>query len=298
MDYIGFIRLGTSGEKVSPDADLARQREGLAWWIRKNGGGQVGEYIVKERSEEGALIAEALKECRRLRARLVIPELCRPRQARDLMDALVQAQTQFNVIRVTDEPTRRLVEMLNASAKRNQEKRARRAKDSAKVGNPHGTRRDGTPALSKEAQAMGRAAAERVKKDKADAFALKLQPIIKKMLEDGMTKYAVAKELNSRKTKTASGKVGAWDERKVTRVLEREVTAPYVLEENWKKGWKRLWKDQANIEDAKRQAGETAAVRARGYTANRDELDRLSALADATDNNWYRRKALALLKRM
>jgi hypothetical protein len=113
-----------------------------------------------------------------------------------------------------------------------------------------------------------------------------------------MTKYAVAQELNSRKVKTASGKVGAWDERKVTRALEREVTAPYVLEENWKKGWKRFWKDQADIEAAKWQAGETAAVRARGYTANMDELDRLSALAEATDSNWYRRLALDLLKRM
>jgi hypothetical protein len=301
MNYIGYLRLGTAGSKVTPEADLARQREELLWWIKKSGGRQVGEFIVEKRAEEGALIAEALQECRRLRARLVIPSLSRPRQARDLMDALIRAQTQFVVIRVTDEPTRRLIELLNASAKRNQEQRAQRAKDSVKVGNPHGTRRDGTPALSKEAQAKGREVAAKVRQQKADAFALKLQPVIKELMEgakvgtcDGkMTRYAVAEELNLRKTKTASGKVGKWDERKVARVLDRKVVEPYVLEANWKKGWKKLRQDQNELAWLKQDREETVKVNARSDAENFAELDRLGASGSRSSA----REAIRLLKR-
>jgi len=252
MDYIAYIR-PMGGRTVTAEEDLARQREELNWWLEKSGGQLVAEYVAKDRAGEGELVAEALKECRKRKARLVIPSLIRTGQAKTLIDALIGARAQFVVIHVKDEPTRRLVDTLNDSAKREQERRAKRAKESLgtrKVGNPHGTRADGTPALTQEARAKGCEAAAKVKRQAANAFAAKMQPIIRGLMEGnkydpGMTQYAVAKELNRRRVETASGTTGNWTGTKVSRVLAWEVTEEYKLKENFFKGWKSLYKRKA-----------------------------------------------------
>lgn len=300
MDYIGFIRV-TPAKGLTSEEDLARQREELAWWIGKSGGQQIGEYIVEDRAKEGTLIAEALKDCRKRKARLVIPSLVRIGQAKDLMDALIGARMQFVVIHVKDEPTRRLIDTLNASARREQEKRSKRATDSAKVGNPHGLRKDGTPALSKEAREKGRAAAAKVKHEKANGFALKVQPTIKGMLAAGLTKYAIAKDLNKRRVKTASGTTGNWTGTKVGRVLAWKVTEPYKLEENFRgeRVWKAVrieqeWMDQEKEEDRARAM--SAAMHAAYPPLDREleiihEADRLSAVAAEKDKAAEEKRA-------
>lgn len=299
MDYIGYIRV-TPAKGLTAEEDLARQREELAWWIGKSGGQQIGEYIVEDRAKEGVLIAEALKDCRKRKARLVIPSLIRTGQAKDLMDALIGARMQFVVIHVMNEPTRRLIDTLNASAKREQEKRSKRAKDSAKVGNPHGTRKDGTPALSKEAREKGRAAAAKVKHEKANDFVLKVQPTIKGMRAAGLTMYAIAKDLNQRRVKTASGTTGNWTVTKVARVLAWKITEPYKLEENFRgmRTWKAVRIEQAWLDQEKEEnrARAMSAAYATEHPVSREleimkEVDRLSAVAAEKDKAaWEKRE--------
>jgi hypothetical protein len=67
----------------------------------------------------------------------------------------------------------------------------------------------------------GRHQASRALTRKADTFARRLEPTLKKMQANGWTQAEMAEGLNERKIKTPRGLVGRWTQGRVSRVLSR-----------------------------------------------------------------------------
>jgi hypothetical protein len=78
--------------------------------------------------------------------------------------------------------------------------------------------------LARASEAIGHAAAilDRLEaKAKADTFARRLEPTLKKMQAKGWTQAEMAEGLNERGIKTPRGLVGRWTQGRVSRVLTR-----------------------------------------------------------------------------
>jgi len=89
-----------------------------------------------------------------------------------------------------------------------------------KCGNP----RD----LTADEQAKGSVAGNLVKGKKADAFALKLAPVIKEYRDQGRSLLKIAANLNAEGILTARGKAGNWTATAVKNVLRRSYEYSYA----------------------------------------------------------------------
>jgi len=271
--YVGYIR-----ESTLRWLTLGEQREEIARHLTTFEGRLVAEYIVDvRRLTEGEQIFAALRDCKKHKARLLIPFIERIDRAGVLLAALVDSKVRFEVIRAESKANRRVIEALNRAAEAHQDLLTARRKTRPKkpATNPGGLRRDGTPALTQEARAKGTVMGLQTRKDAADAFVARMRPRIQALVVEGFTHYAIAGILNEEKLRTAGGKVGKWDATKVRRVLirpERPLFETPSGEED--KRWKTLRREEMYQRDRARDEalGPASTPIGEGVQARRKNL--------------------------
>lgn len=167
--------------------------------------------VESGRNNKRTVLKEALTACEKHSAVLVIAKLDRLSRNVAFLSALMETKAEFLAV---DMPfaNKFFIHIMAAVAQYQAEEGSRRTKAALQVAKERGTElgKHGKYVLSKK------------NKDKADEFALKMQPVIKRLNEKGITTIRqLSKQLNRGKIAPYCGKEYKWHPRSVFNVVSR-----------------------------------------------------------------------------
>ncbi|SMX45607.1 recombinase family protein [Octadecabacter ascidiaceicola] len=208
--FVAYYRVSTTGQGES-GLGLEAQRMAVQAYLATNPTAElVAEFteIESGKKKNRPELAEAVKNCKREKATLVIAKL--DRLARNVHFVSGLMETNINFV-ACDNPhaNRLMVHMLAAFAEHEREMISQRTKD-------------GLAAAKARGVELGRAGKDRAKENRqaADDFAKFTAEQIRQIPEDLRTTItSLTRELNARKVPTARN--GVWDRQRVYRLLRR-----------------------------------------------------------------------------
>lgn len=220
MRYVAYYRVSTQKQGRS-GLGLEAQRKMVLDFVTVNGGELVAEFTEVEsgkRDDRPELLA-AMKKADLVGARLLVGKLDRLSRDLHFITSLQKSKVDFVVCDLPgcDSFT---INIYGALAQREREMISARTKAGLAAARARGVKL-GTnnlkPELVKEASIKG----VKALKDKADAFAAKVLPVIEAMQKDGKGLRAIARELDSLMVQTARG--GKWTPAAVKNVIARKM---------------------------------------------------------------------------
>lgn len=211
--YVAYYRVSTDRQGRS-GLGLEAQREAVANYLTAVGGTLLAEFIEVEsgRKKSRPQLRAALNICRNQRAVLCIAKLDRLARNVAFVANLMEAGVEFVAV---DNPhaNKLMLHLLAAFAEHEREQISQRTKEALAAARARGIE------LGKNGKALARH-----NKQRAEAFAIKMKPLIEQLQGNGHTTLrAMAAELNNRNIPTARG--GRWHEVTVHRLLRRQRTA-------------------------------------------------------------------------
>jgi len=213
-DKQGKSGLGIDAQKVSIDSYL----NGGTWQL-------LGEYVEIEsgKNNDRPRLQEAMDECRRTGAMLVIAKLDRLSRDPDFIGLILKSDIDF-VACDMPEADKFAIRIMAALAEKEREMISERTKAALKAAAERGAKLGKPENATPEGRAKGRAASLEVRKGKADKFAREIRPIIEEYQRDGYSLREIATRLTERNILTASGKNSTWSHIAVKSILDRGLT--------------------------------------------------------------------------
>jgi len=213
--YIAYYRVSTDRQGKS-GLGLAAQQQAVLDYLNGNGWELVGEYTDVETGRSPAKLTlakrpqlqEALRECKRLKATLIIAKLDRLARNVAFISALMESGVEF---RAADMPSADRF-MLHVYAAMGEEE-GRRISERTKAA---------LAAAKRRGVKLGRTGVIRAAENKkaADKFAKKTRRVVKEIEANGITSVrGIAAELNGRGILTPRG--GQWHPTSTARLLKR-----------------------------------------------------------------------------
>lgn len=165
--------------------------------------------VESGRSNKRPMLQEALTQCKKLRATLLIAKLDRLSRSVAFISALMESRVEFKVV---DNPyaDKLLLHFLSIVAEHERDRIAQRTKEALQIAKARGTLlgTHGRDVLSKQNRA------------KALEFARSMKPVLEKLNKRGITSMRkIAAELNRKKIPSATGKT--WYATTVNNVIKR-----------------------------------------------------------------------------
>lgn len=218
MKYVAYYRVSTQKQGKS-GLGLEAQKKMVTDFVAVNGGEIVAEYTEVEsgKHDDRPELISAMKYASLVGGRLLVGKLDRLSRDLHFITSLQKSRVDFVV---SDLPgcDSFTINIYGALAQREREMISARTKAGLAAAKARGVRL-GTNNLNmdivKEASLKGVEA----RKQKADEFALKVQPVIAAMREQGKSYWAIADELERLEVKTARG--GKWTATAVKNALAR-----------------------------------------------------------------------------
>lgn len=209
---ISYIRVSTSKQEQS-GLGLEAQRQAVNEFVTAQGFILLAEYIEIESGKKNhrPVLMEALGECKGSGAILLIAKLDRLGRSVAFISRLMEARVDFKAV---DNPyaEKFMVHLLAAFAERERDLISERTKAAMQIAKARGVKLGeyGRNVLSKQ------------NKEKADAFARKMKPVLEKLRKRGKTTLReITNELNRLKLPTASGESKKWHINTVFRLIKR-----------------------------------------------------------------------------
>jgi DNA invertase Pin-like site-specific DNA recombinase len=208
--FVAYYRVSTVSQGES-GLGLEAQRMAVQAYLSTNPEAElVAEFteIESGKKKNRPELSEAVKNCKRHKATLVIAKL--DRLARNVHFVSGLMETNINFV-ACDNPhaNRLMVHMLAAFAEHEREMISQRTKDGLKAAKARGV------ALGVNGKVLGQQ-----NRQKADDFAASTAEQIRQIPEDlRQTVTSLTRELNARKVPTTRG--GTWDRTRVYRLLDR-----------------------------------------------------------------------------
>jgi DNA invertase Pin-like site-specific DNA recombinase len=208
--YVAYYRVSTDRQGRS-GLGLDAQRQAVESHLAAHGGELLASYKETEsgkRSDRPELAA-ALEQCRKERATLVIAKLDRLGRNVAFIASLMDSRVDFVAC---DNPhaSRFMLHIMAAFAEHEREQISKRTKEALAALKARGVRL-GNPELDK---------LNAKHQSGADAFAVRMAPVIEELQEEGVTTVqAIRDELNRRDVPTARG--GNWHLPTVHRLMKR-----------------------------------------------------------------------------
>jgi len=212
--YVAYFRVSTDKQGAS-GLGLEAQRAAVLDFINGNGDKLIAEYteIESGKRNDRPQLAEALKLCRKEKAKLVIAKLDRLARNVYFVSGLMESGVDFVAVDMP-EANKLTVHIMAAMAEHEREMISERTKAALQAAKARGVKL-GSPD-PKKGSAIGVA----VRKEQADQFAANVVPIIKEIQTSGITSnLGIAKALNARGIPTARG--GQWFDSTVRNVIRR-----------------------------------------------------------------------------
>ena len=212
--FVAYYRVSTDRQGRS-GLGLDAQQKAVRDHLGGNGWELVGEYTEVESGKRNTRpeLQEALAQCRKEKATLVIAKLDRLSRNATFLLTLHDAGVEIRAVDMPD-ANRFVFGILALVAEHEREQISQRTKAALAAAKARGVK------LGSPDPSQGRAVAARVNRDKAGQFAANVLPIIGEIQASGATSLrAIAKALNARGVPTARG--GHWGPQAVANVLAR-----------------------------------------------------------------------------
>jgi DNA invertase Pin-like site-specific DNA recombinase len=223
--FVAYLRVSTDKQGRSGlgiDAQLATitsYLNGGAWELL-----QKFREVESGKNSKRPRLQEAMDECKRTGATLIIAKLDRLSRDPDFIGMVMKSSIDF-VACDMPEANRFTIRIMAALAEKEREmisERTTAALKAAKArGIPLGKPENATP----EGRRKGIAASREVRQNKADSFARETRPIIEDYQRDGLSLRVIAAKLTERNILTARGKTASWSHVAVKKILDRKLIA-------------------------------------------------------------------------
>lgn len=208
---ITYYRVSTERQGVS-GLGLDAQRQAVREFVNANGFFLTGEYIEVEsgRKQNRPVLLQALSECKREQATLLIARLDRLGRNVALISKLMEAGVDFKAV---DNPYagKLVVHIMAAFAEHERDLISQRTREALKVAKGKGV----------ELGKHGRYELSVKNKRAADEFAISLKPMLEKLKQSGITTVrAITEELNKQRIPTYSSNA-RWHVSTVYKLMKR-----------------------------------------------------------------------------
>lgn len=213
-DKQGRSGLGIDAQKAAIDSYL----NGGSWQL-------LCEYVEIEsgKNNDRPQLQEAMNECRRTGATLVIAKLDRLSRDPDFIGMIMKSDIAF-VACDMPEVCKFGTRIMAALAEKEREMISERTKAALKAAKERGVKLGKPENATPEGRVKGLASSVMVRKMKADKFAMEIRPIIEKYrYEERLSLREIAAKLTERNILTASGKSSAWSHIAVKNILDRKI---------------------------------------------------------------------------
>jgi DNA invertase Pin-like site-specific DNA recombinase len=228
--FVAYYRVSTKRQGASglgleaQKAAVQRYLDGGKWTLRA----EFTEVESGKDDKNRPQLQEALGECDLTGATLIISRLDRLSRDVEFLAKLQKSSVKFKAVDMP-EATHLTVHIMAAMAQHEREAISKRTKEALAVAKAKGIKL-GAPRVTKafrQASEKGWRKSVAVRREKADTFATRLDPILKKWQAEAKTKgitltqEKIAHALNKRGIRTPRGMVGKWTQARVSRVLSR-----------------------------------------------------------------------------
>jgi DNA invertase Pin-like site-specific DNA recombinase len=219
-ELIGYLRVSTD-EQGQTRNGLEAQREAIVRFAADNGYRivEIVEEVASGKlgSEDRPVLAAAMaKAAKGKNTFVVVSKLDRLSRSSAFINNLMDnAKVRFIVTELGESVDNFMLRIYAAVAQQEREVISQRTKAGLAAKKARGEALGASRPIILKAGTVGR----QFQADKADEFANKLKPTVKRMVDAGMSLRAIADELNSNGTRTARG--GAWAATTVKNLIAR-----------------------------------------------------------------------------
>lgn len=215
--FIAYYRVSTDKQGRS-GLGLDAQRQAVAQFVAGRGE-TLAEFteIESGRKNDRPQLAEALAQCRRYKAILVIARLDRLARNVNFISGLMESRVDFVAVDMP-EANRLTIHILAAVAEHEREMISKRTKDALRVAKARGTRLGNPNPLPASRQATA------ALKSQTEEYHGTVRPLLQDLHQQGLSLSAIARELNRRKVSTARG--GLWYATTVQNILGKVKRVP------------------------------------------------------------------------
>jgi DNA invertase Pin-like site-specific DNA recombinase len=212
--FYAYYRVSTERQGAS-GLGLEAQRSAVLQHMAREGGRIEGEYVEIEsgKRSDRPKLAEAIRECKRSKATLIIAKLDRLARNVHFISGLLESGVDFVAV---DNPhaNRFQIHLLAAVAEYERDMISKRTKEALAQAKARGVKLG-----AKDQRALSRAGAQALKASALD-FAEKLRPIVEGLIAQGINgPSALSEALNARGVVSRTG--GRWYPSTVSKVLAR-----------------------------------------------------------------------------
>lgn len=222
--YISYIRVSTARQGAS-GLGLEAQQKAISDYLNGGNWELIAEFVEIESGKKNNRpeLAAALHQCTMTGATLIIAKLDRLARNVAFISKLMDSGVDFVAVDFP-QANRLTVHILAAVAEHEGKMISERVRLALAAAKARGTKL-GSPQnnLKPISQKQGSKTGNQVKSKQADAFAIRVLPIINSYMSDGQNLSQVARSLNKANVLTARGKAGTWTPQAVKNVLNRNV---------------------------------------------------------------------------
>jgi DNA invertase Pin-like site-specific DNA recombinase len=217
--FVSYLRVSTKKQGKS-GLGLEAQREAIKNYLDGGRWSLLKEYVEIEsgKDDDRPKLKEAISECQRRRATLIVAKLDRLSRSVSFTSSLMESGVEF-VCCDFPHANRLTVHILSAVAEYERELIAKRVKESLAAAKRKGIRLGNPTNLTAAAREKGSPAGVRVRRMKARENALRFKPMIDSLIAKGMSLNAIAGKLTEEGELTPRGKT-TWSAMTVKNILK------------------------------------------------------------------------------
>lgn len=219
--FISYLRVSTQKQNSS-GLGLEAQREAITRYLNGGNWSLLGEYVETEsgkRSDNRPILQAALQHCKRAKATLIIAKLDRLSRNVAFIAALMDSGVDFVAV---DMPhaNKLTVHILAAIAEHEREMISQRTREALQAAKARGVKLGNPRGWEGKSRNSNPEKANLKRTELAEEFSKQMYPIIKGLLDEGLSLNGIAKVMTERGELTPRGKT-AWTATTVRNAIRR-----------------------------------------------------------------------------
>jgi DNA invertase Pin-like site-specific DNA recombinase len=220
--FVSYLRVSTDKQGRN-GLGIDAQRASIAAYLNGGSWELLREFVEVEsgKSSSRLQLQEAMNECRRTGATLIIAKLDRLSRDPDFIGMMMKGSIDF-VACDMPEANKFTIRIMAALAEKERELISERTKAALKAAQARGKTLGNPQNATVEGRRKGIAASLQIRKGKAEAYAAEIKPIIQEYVNQKMSLRQIAARLTERNILTASGKHSKWNHVAVKKILDKE----------------------------------------------------------------------------
>ena len=218
--FISYIRVSTSKQGIN-GLGMDAQRKAIETFLNCGNWELIAEYAEVEsgKKSDRSELKKALEHCKRTKSTLVIAKLDRLSRSVAFLSNLMESGVEFIAV---DMPfaNKLTVHIMASMAEHEREMISKRTKDALAAAKARGVRLGNPQGLPEDATKKGVPISLERRAAKADAYSQSMYPIIKDLMDKGLSLNAIAKRMMEKKELTPRGG-SKWTPTTVKQIMKR-----------------------------------------------------------------------------